>query len=294
MELNHLRHFYEVAKSGSFTEAARRLHISQSALSKAVALLEEAEGVKLFERSKQGVTLTRVGTEVFQKAQNLFQVLSDIENVCRGTKEKCEGPLRIGASDHVTNYLLLHAISRLRDRYPNVRPSILTGAPNELVGALLSDEIECGLFFTQIEVPQIIYEPVLSVEMAAVCAPKLLNAREKSSSLLRDTIEKAGYISSVQSQYRSSPSEELLAALGKNPRVVFESNSQETQKRYCIDGGGVAFLAKFMVEEELKVGSLTEIPLKKPISLPLHLARRKGRSLSLNALTFLEMFKSKA
>ncbi|RZA04544.1 MAG: LysR family transcriptional regulator, partial [Proteobacteria bacterium] len=54
MELNHLRYFYEVAKAGSFTNAARSLRISQSALSKTVALLEAREGVKLLQRSKSG------------------------------------------------------------------------------------------------------------------------------------------------------------------------------------------------------------------------------------------------
>src|SRR5690606_10163468 len=107
LELNHLRYFYEVARAGSFTEAARKLHISQSALSKAVSLLEQSEGVRLFERSKRGVTLTAVGAEVFQKSAGIFEAVREIQNACRGTKEICEGHLHFGASDHVTNYLLI-------------------------------------------------------------------------------------------------------------------------------------------------------------------------------------------
>src|SRR6185312_8942101 len=98
MELNHLRYFYEVAKSGSFTEAARRLHISQSALSKAVAQLEDAEGVKLLTRSKKGVVLTLIGSEIFTKSSAIFAAVTDIEDTCRGRKSVCEGPLRFGAS----------------------------------------------------------------------------------------------------------------------------------------------------------------------------------------------------
>ena len=90
MELNYLRVFYEVAKIGRFTEAAKRLHISQSALSRSVALLEEAQGVKLFERSKRGVALTAVGQDVFHYCEQLFQTVKRIEDVCSGTRESCE------------------------------------------------------------------------------------------------------------------------------------------------------------------------------------------------------------
>src|ERR1700722_8298297 len=106
MELNHLRAFYEVARIGRFSEAARRLHISQSALSRSVALLEDAEGVQLFERSKKGVKLTKIGTEVFLRCERMFKTFEEIEGLCRGTREVCGGPLRFATTDHVTNELL--------------------------------------------------------------------------------------------------------------------------------------------------------------------------------------------
>src|SRR4051812_24887104 len=107
MELNHLKVFYEVAKIGRFMEAAKRLNISQSALSRSVALLEESEGVQLFERSKKGVTLTPIGLQVFQRCEQLFKTFGEIEGICRGTRETCEGPLRLAATDHITNGLLV-------------------------------------------------------------------------------------------------------------------------------------------------------------------------------------------
>src|ERR1700676_3233220 len=106
MELNYLKVFFEVAKAGRFTEAAKRLNISQSALSRSVALLEESEGVKLFERSKKGVSLTQTGAEVFRHCEQLFQTVHKIEAVCRGVQEACEGQLRFATTDHVINYLL--------------------------------------------------------------------------------------------------------------------------------------------------------------------------------------------
>src|SRR3954464_10487211 len=101
MELNHLRVFFEVARIGKFAEAAKRLNISQSALSRSVALLEEAEGVQLFERSKKGVSLTATGTEVFRHCEELFQTVHRISAICRGVHETCEGPFHFATTDHI-------------------------------------------------------------------------------------------------------------------------------------------------------------------------------------------------
>lgn len=291
MELNYLRYFYEVAKAGSFTGAARKLHISQSALSKSVGLLEEHEGVKLLERSKKGVTLTALGTEVFLQSERIFQTVMEIELTCRGKKQICEGPLSFGASDHVVNYLLVPNLQQLRRTYPKLTPSIFAGTPNDMIEKILSNEIEFGLFFTKINVPGIQYQSLFSVEMAAVCHPDLLV--DGKSTPLKTVIQKSGFIASIRAQYQNHPSKDLMKLLDQDPHITFESNSQETQKRLCIHGAGVAYLARFMVEKELKSGQLKEIPLSKPTSIPLVLATRKGRDLSLNAQTFLRLLVQK-
>ncbi|MGZ3693969.1 MAG: LysR family transcriptional regulator [Bdellovibrionota bacterium] len=291
MELNHLRYFYEVAKAGSFTEAARKLHISQSALSKAVALLEESEGVKLLERSKRGVSLTSVGTEVYQRSVGIFQAVVDIQNTCRGTKEVCTGSLNLGASDHVTNYLLVKKLQQMRAAHPTVVTSTFSGTPNEIIAAMLNNEVEFGLFVTPVNVPQIVYEPMFPLEMAIVCHPQLLPKGEGGLTVakLKAAVREVGFISSIRSGYQNHPSQSLLDLMGKEPIIAFESNSQETQKRLCLEKGGVGFLARFMVEKELKKGTLVEIFPDRPLVLNLLLARRRGLPLSLNARTFIDL-----
>lgn len=292
IELNHLRYFFEVAKAGSFTEAARKLRISQSALSKAVGLLEQSEGVRLLERSKRGVTLTTVGTEVYQKSLSIFQTVQEIQNTCRGTKEVCEGNLYFGASDHISNYLLVKKLREMRVAHPKVTTSTFSGTPNEVISAMLNNEVEFGLFVTRINIPQITYEPILPVEMAIVYSPKLLpKQKQLSNAQLKNILREIGIITSIRSDYQNHPSQDLLDLMGKDPKVAFEANSQETQKRLCIEGGGVAFLARFMVEKEIKDGSLLELETEEKITYNLQLARRKSFPLSLNARTFLEILK---
>ncbi len=292
MELNHLRYFYEVAKAGSFTEAARKLRISQSALSKAVALLEDAEGTKLFERSKKGVQLTSVGQEVFRMSGDVFRTVTEIENTCRGAKETCEGLLRFGASDHVTNYLLTERILKMRRDHPQVIPSVFSGTPNDIIEQILRDNLEFGLFITKINVAGIHYESIAPIDMAVVCHPDLVRDAKSSAGYLRTALKISGYIGSIKSQYQRYPSQEFIDLLEDTAGTIFESSSQETQKRLCLAGGGVAFLARFMVEREIKDGELIEIKMAKPLTSKLLLAKKKSASLSLNARTFLESLPS--
>ncbi len=295
MELNHLRVFFEVAKIGRFTEAAKRLNISQSALSRSVSLLEESEGVQLFERSKSGVKLTPVGTEVFLRCEQMFKTFREIEGICRGEREVCAGPLRLAATDHVMNDLLLKPTQEFRELYPLVIPSISSGIPDEIIQTLLNTDCEAALLFVKIPLPNVEYTILSSEKMALVCTPEVWK-RNKSAGVLKTlkkTLDDVGYIASIGVQTQSRPSRVLNELFGEVPRISLESNSQEAQKRFCLLGGGVAYLSRFMVNNEIKKGLLYDIPLENLHVFNLWLATRKGRLLSLTARTFVEHLRSR-
>ena len=291
MELNYLNYFFEVAKAGSFTKAAQKLRISQSALSKSVALLEDREGVKLLARSKKGVSLTTSGMQVFLKCEQLFQIVSEIEATCRDVKEVCEGSLSFGASDHLCNYFLIKKIQQVRSQHPKLVPRIYSGTPNDILDLIRQSEVEFGLFFTKVNHPGIKYESIFQMEMTLACHPRWAQEFPGPISYrnLKALLQKVGFIGSIRSQYQKHPSQELMDILKTQPHIVSESNSQETQKRLCLEGLGISFLARFMIEEELSSGALVEIPLKRAIIIPLYLARRNDRNLSLSARTFLQI-----
>jgi DNA-binding transcriptional LysR family regulator len=283
MELNYLRAFFEVAKSGSFTCAGRRLHVSQSTLSRSVAMLEEAEGVTLFYRAKSGVSLTEIGKEVFRSAAEIFEKVEAIENVCRGKKEAKGGALLLGASDHITNYLLIPLFAKLRSAFRKITPCVFTGTPDALVHKVFLGELEFGLCFTQVKVPGIQFEGLKRLPMTAVASPKLGVRRG------RELLEKHGFIGSIRSHYHVYPSDVFLEQFNGTPPMSFESNSQEAQKRFCLTGGGVAYLARFMVEQEIAEGLLMEVPMRKPTHAELFLASIKGSTRSPNAEEFLKL-----
>lgn len=294
MELNHLRAFFEVAKSGRFTEAAKRLNISQSALSRSVALLEESEGVQLFERSKRGVTLTPIGADVFQYCEQLFQTVVRIESICRGTREICEGPLHFATTDHVINDLLVQPLQSFRREFPLVIPSVFTGTPDDIVASVLSESSEFGLSFAKVLTPQIQYEPLREEPMSLVVNADLWREHKMGTqaATLDRILARVGYISSIGSHTQTRASRVLMELFGKMPRVGFEANGQEPQKRICVARGGVAYLSRFMVEREIKSGVLHEIEVEHVHAFKLWLGVKKGHTLSLPAKVFIDRLKT--
>lgn len=290
MELNYLRVFYEVAKSGKFSESAKKLSISQSALSRSVSLLEENEGVVLFDRSKNGVTLTPKGLDVFRLCEQLFQTEKEIENLCRGIQDKCEGFLKFAASDHVINDFLPTPIHEFRRQHPKVVPSIRSGTPDEIVNLLLTTDCEFALMFAKINTPQVEFKRLHSEVMALVCHPDIWKECKSSSNdkTLKKVITKYGYMSAIGASLDRRSSNVLLELFGELPPIGFEINSQESQKRFCLAGEGVAYLTKFMVQSEIDRGELFEIPVDHIHEFHMWLARPKGKQLSLTSRTFLQ------
>ncbi|MDG0817687.1 LysR family transcriptional regulator [Bdellovibrio svalbardensis] len=294
MELNYLRVFFEVAKDGRFTETAKRLHISQSALSRSVALLEESAGVKLLDRSKQGVKLTSKGAEVFRLCEEIFQTVHRINEVCRGSQEVCEGPLRLAATDHIVNYLLLQPLQNFRKDFPLVVPVVSIGAPDEIIESVLNDDCEFGLSFAKVVTPQIAYEALHAEPMSLVVHPEVWQECKgpNQAATLKKVLNKVGYISSIGALGQKRGSRVLFEIFGEMPRIGFEVSGQEEQKRICLAGGGVAYLSRFMVEREIKNGHLHEVTIEEPHVFKLWLVTRKGKVMSLPGRRFLDRLRA--
>jgi DNA-binding transcriptional LysR family regulator len=119
MDLRHLRAFVAVAEEGTFTKAARRLHISQPPLSKQVQQLERELGTRLFVRHRDGIELTGDGTILLERAQTALAAFREFENFTEAGRARAR-PLRVGIG-----WGLWEAVERIRAhharRFPDVR-----------------------------------------------------------------------------------------------------------------------------------------------------------------------------
>src|SRR6266849_2651038 len=137
--LRQLEYAVAVADTLNFRKAAERCNVSQPSLSVQLAQLEEAIGVRLFERDRRRVLLTAHGGDVIARARELLRYADDVESSARRGADPFAGTMRIGIIPTVSPYLLPRVAPMLRRKYPQLH--VLW---REEKTAVLSDQLESG------------------------------------------------------------------------------------------------------------------------------------------------------
>ncbi len=139
------RTFLAVAEEGSVTAAARRLFVSQPAVSTDISTLEESLGVRLFTRSNRGVTLTEEGRVLFEYVQKAFSLLSAGEDRMREVAGLQSGALHIGASDMTLRFFLLGHIAAFHEAYPGIRLNVTNAPTPDTLEAIRGGLLDFGV-----------------------------------------------------------------------------------------------------------------------------------------------------
>ena len=125
--LSSYRIFYAVANTGNISKAAKELYISQPAISKSIQKLEENVGVKLFDRSSRGVSLTPEGQLLYTHVKSAFETLTLGEDKLRRSIALGMGNLTIGVSATLCKYILLPYLRNFIKKFPHINISIEIG-----------------------------------------------------------------------------------------------------------------------------------------------------------------------
>lgn len=144
-ELRHIRAFLKIAETRNFTRAANDLHVSQSALTVQVQQLEESLSVRLFDRSKRGVTLTAAGKDVFGPLQRLFHDAKTIVDHARDLSSASTGFVSIAALPTVCAGPLPELVRSFLESYPGIRVQISDQIAERVREAVLKREVDFGI-----------------------------------------------------------------------------------------------------------------------------------------------------
>lgn len=195
MTHDELDAFLAVCRHKNITKATEELHISQSALSARLKLLEEDIGCTLFFRGKgkRTVSLTAKGREVYQLALQYRDILSKIKAI--GTSEP-PSVLRITCLTSVGNYLLAPAFDHFMEEHPHVRLSIANYNASGAVPLLIAGTQDIAFATAKVNTDQIISMPILSDPLTMVCAQDSDYPEIVSQSMLRLEDEVYSYWSS--------------------------------------------------------------------------------------------------
>lgn len=136
MELRVLRYFLAVAREGSVTRAAQRLHVSQPTLSKQIKDLEGELGKKLFVRSSFSVHLTEEGLLLRRRAEEILSMVDKTEEEFKALGEISGGDIHIGAAESDSIKHLARRIKAVQTRYPRIRVHVYSGDRSDLAQRL--------------------------------------------------------------------------------------------------------------------------------------------------------------
>jgi DNA-binding transcriptional LysR family regulator len=179
MDVRQLEMFLAVAEESSFTRAGERLHVSQSAISRQIGLLEKELGGPLFHRDGRRVSLTHSGEILVQTAYNLFREMQRVVEQLSDVHELRRGRLRLAGGMSVCMYVLPRLLKRYRWLYPDVDVRVTSGSSEVILRKLRSHEMDLALLTLPVIAKDLEVIPVLKEEMVVVTAPRHPLARKR-------------------------------------------------------------------------------------------------------------------
>ena len=142
IELKSLRYFLAVAEAGGFRKASARSGVLQSVLSRKVRDLEDALGVSVFERHREGIRLTNAGRRFLEDARALLAQLDRAVSALQAADSAGEGLLRLGFACSISGGFLRELIRTWRRNHPHVALTIRDGGLQELVAAVVQRDLD--------------------------------------------------------------------------------------------------------------------------------------------------------
>lgn len=264
--LSQYKIFYEVAKAGNISKAAKELYISQPAISKAIGKLEDSLGLSLFTRSSRGVQLTSEGEILFEHAREAFEALERGEQELRRIQEFDIGHLRIGVSNTLCKYILLPYLKTFIDQYPHMKVTIESQSTVQTLNRLEQQKIDLGLVAEPSLRKDLSFIPVMDIQDIFVSTRAYLEnlyLREGSDTNIFET----GNIMLLdENNMTRHHVDEYMAENAIFPHQILEVTTMDLLIEFAKIGLGVACVIRELVQKELDAGVLVEIPLKESIS----------------------------
>jgi DNA-binding transcriptional LysR family regulator len=291
MNRNHLALFHAVARAGSISGGAAMARVSQPAVSKQIAQLEDELGVHLLERLPRGCRLTEAGQILADYAHRWRSLENDAARAIEEYRGLKRGRLAIGASLTVGGYLLPAVIAEFHRRFPDIELQLEIANTEHIQRSLLEGTIELGLTEGPLESEELESTVFFQDELVAIAPaghPLLKKGRVTVREICRESV-----ILREEGSGTRAVMERALRRHGLKIKPLLSLASPEAIKNAVVAGMGIAIVSRLIVALELQVGSLEIVSMKDlTIQRPLHLQRIRGRSQSPAQVKFLEVLKA--
>jgi len=270
MNLDELKAFLAVVECQSFTQAAGKIHLTQPAISKRIAKLEDSLDTRLFDRIGSKVLLTEAGQLLLERANDVLRELDDIERAIHNLSGEISGKIQFATSHHIGLHRLPTVFGEFHRQYPSVGLDV-----RFLDSELACQQVSRGeLEFAVVTLPPEVESPLLTelvwpdpIEIMVAAQHPL--AAQKSPLSAATLAEHAALLPAVGTYTRELITR-AFTPLNTNLNIEISSNYLEVLKMLTVAGLGWSALPRSMLDENLRLVRVDELHLQRELGIVTH------------------------
>ncbi len=273
-----LQVFHAVAKHLSFTKAAEAVFMTQPAVTFQVRQLEEQFNTRLFDRAQGRITLTPAGQIAFQYAERILALTAEMEARLRELSGQEAGPLLIGASTTIADFMLPHVLGEFKARHPAIVPRLFVANSEEVQSRVAQRGLDLGFIEGDSRLPTLACDVCCEDELQVVCVPG--HPLAKLSVVEPRTLTEHAYVGREPGSGTREVIDRYLRKANlalDSLQVVMEASTPESLKGLVATGIGYTIMSLATVDKEVRLGELVTIPLSPRLNRQLCVVYPKER-----------------
>jgi DNA-binding transcriptional LysR family regulator len=291
LDSRQVRAFCTLAHTGSFTQTARDLHLTQSAVSHSIKALERDVGCRLLDRLGKRVALTQAGEQLLHHATKILQEMEQAREALQHLGKWGRGRLRLGASTTACQHLIPTVLREFKESFPDHVITIEPGDTPALVNALLQHRVDLALSLEPQNEPQLDFHPLFTDELHFLVGA--LHPWARAGRVERAEIPRQNYILYSKNSVTFRLTEEYFRREDMVLNTVIELGSMEATKELVKLGLGICILAPWVARKEIEEGSLVALPLgRRKLQRRWGILHWRGKRLNLAEETFIGLCES--
>jgi DNA-binding transcriptional LysR family regulator len=240
MDLRQLEIIRAIAETGSFTAAGDKLHVSQSAISRQILLLEEELREAVFHRIGRRIRITPAGESLLQLSRRVFQDLNETVAAISDKQEALRGTLRLVGGMTVCLYLFPALLAEVRRAHPHLDLKINVGSAERSISMLRSGVGDLGLLTLPVEATDLVSVPVLQEELLLITYPSHPLAKKRH--IAAHDLDRQSFVLFETGSITRRLVEEFFMREGLEVEIIMETENVEIIKAMVRHGLGISII----------------------------------------------------
>jgi DNA-binding transcriptional LysR family regulator len=252
--------------------------MTQPAVTFQVRQLEEHYSTRLFDRAQGRIALTAAGVVAFEYAERILDLSGELDARLKEMGNQDSGPLLIGASTTLAEFLLPRVLGEFKARHPAVVPRLFVANSEAVQERVAERSLDLGFIEGDSHLPSLVHDLCCRDELRVICS--LAHPLAKVSSVAPRALMEHSYISREPGSGTREVVDRYLQKAGLSVdamHIVMEASSPEALKGLVATGLGFAIMSRVTVAKEVRLGELVEVALSPPLVRQLAVVYPKER-----------------